>query len=59
MKKLIKDFKVFPTGSYAYNVSREIKSEEDVIQLSKEITKEYMLECGGSKNGRKDRWCNG
>ena len=37
MNKIIKSFKMFPTGSYAYD-SREIKSEQDIIQLTKEIT---------------------
>ncbi len=37
MKKIIKDFKENPTGNGGYNISREIKTKEDVEQFKKEL----------------------
>jgi len=37
---IVKDFKMFPEGGYAYETSREIKSEEDMWQLLKELEEE-------------------
>ena len=41
MAKIIKDFNMFLSGSFAYNISRKIKSEEDIIQLLNEVSIEY------------------
>ena len=40
-KELIKDFKMYSTGSYGYNVTREIKTSKDILQLEKEESEEY------------------
>ena len=40
---LIKDYKRFPTGSYAYFPTRDLKTGEDVIQLQKELGEKYRL----------------
>jgi len=39
MKKIIKDFKMFPTGSCAFNA--ELKTEKDGKQLQKELEEEH------------------
>jgi hypothetical protein len=38
---MIKEFKKFPSGSSGYN-SREIETEEDDVQLMKEIDEELL-----------------
>lgn len=40
-RNLIKDFKMFPTGSCAYNISRKIKTQKDARQAVDELSKEY------------------
>ncbi len=48
MKKMIKDFEMFPSGSYGYNL-REPKTEEDVKQLIKEM----FIHKSHNKRGKK------
>ena len=41
LKGIIKEFVMFPSGSYAYSMVREIQSEEDVEQLLSELEHNY------------------
>lgn len=51
MVKIVIDYETFPSGSHAYNVSREPKTKEDFSQYIKELTEGHRIKIKSKKGG--------